>query len=162
MEPKLQSAFEEMARLEAGEVANRDEGRMVGHYWLRAPQLAPTAEIRSAISLTLDKIKAFTRDVHSGQIGPRPGVTFSHILIVGIGGSALGPQFANQALSACSDPMRISFFDNTDPDGMAKTLFSLAKLEETLVIVISKSGEPGRPVTGNLLRRPPLRGWIRF
>ena len=158
MEPKLQSAFEEMARLEAGEVANRDEGRMVGHYWLRAPQLAPTAEIRSAISLTLDKIKAFTRDVHSGQIGPRSGVTFSHILIVGIGGSALGPQFANQALSACSDPMRISFFDNTDPDGMAKTLFSLPKLEETLVIVISKSGGTRETRNGQLIAKAAFEG----
>lgn len=158
MEPKLQSAFEEMARLEAGEVANRDEGRMVGHYWLRAPQLAPTAEIRSAISLTLDKIKAFTRDVHSGQIGPKPGATFSHILIVGIGGSALGPQFANQALSACSDPMRISFFDNTDPDGMAKTLFSLPKLEETLVIVISKSGGTRETRNGQLIAKAAFEG----
>lgn len=158
MEPKLQSAFEEMARLEAGEVANRDEGRMVGHYWLRAPQLAPTVEIRSAISLTLDKIKAFTRDVHSGQIGPRPGVTFSHILIVGIGGSALGPQFANQALSACSDPMRISFFDNTDPDGMAKTLFSLPKLEETLVIVISKSGGTRETRNGQIIAKAAFEG----
>jgi glucose-6-phosphate isomerase len=35
MEPKIQSAFEAMQELEAGAIANPDEGRMVGHYWLR-------------------------------------------------------------------------------------------------------------------------------
>ncbi|MEZ4235883.1 MAG: hypothetical protein R3F59_06910 [Myxococcota bacterium] len=34
-------AFEAMAALEAGAVANPDEQRQVGHYWLRAPG-APT------------------------------------------------------------------------------------------------------------------------
>ena len=40
MEPSVQSAFEAMDALEAGAIANPDEQRMVGHYWLRAAQLA--------------------------------------------------------------------------------------------------------------------------
>jgi glucose-6-phosphate isomerase len=35
MEPAMQKAFAAMAELEKGAVANPDEGRMVGHYWLR-------------------------------------------------------------------------------------------------------------------------------
>ena len=44
--------------------------------------------------------------------------------------------------------MTIHFFDNTDPDGIARTLARLAgKLDETLVLVMSKSG--GTPETRN-------------
>lgn len=37
MSPKMQSAFAAMAALERGAIANPDENRMVGHYWLRNP-----------------------------------------------------------------------------------------------------------------------------
>ncbi len=153
MEPKMQAAFEAMARLEAGEIANPDEGRMVGHYWLRAPQHAPSPEISSAITTTLTRIKSFAAHVHSGAVAPQPGTKFTHILLVGIGGSALGPQFANQALGTPKDPMGISFFDNTDPDGMAKVVLSLPKLDQTLVIVISKSGGTKETRNGQLVAK---------
>ncbi len=153
MEPKMQAAFEAMARLEAGEIANPDEGRMVGHYWLRAPQRAPSPEISSAITSTLTRIKSFASQVHSGAVAPQPGTKFTHILLVGIGGSALGPQFANQALGTPRDPMGISFFDNTDPDGMANVVLSLPKLEQTLVIVISKSGGTKETRNGQLVAK---------
>ena len=58
MAPRLEQAFEEMARLEEGAIANPDEQRMVGHYWLRAPELTPTPEIRRDIE---EKGFAFTR-----------------------------------------------------------------------------------------------------
>ena len=37
MEPAMQQALADMAALEKGAIANPDEKRMVGHYWLRAP-----------------------------------------------------------------------------------------------------------------------------
>jgi len=40
MEPAVQRAFADMDALESGAIANPDEKRMVGHYWLRAPQTA--------------------------------------------------------------------------------------------------------------------------
>ncbi len=49
MEPRLQSAFVAMTDLEKGAIANPDENRMVGHYWLRNPAMAPTSEIRKDI-----------------------------------------------------------------------------------------------------------------
>src|SRR5438046_1435203 len=70
MEPAIQAAYQAMDELEAGAVANPDEGRMVGHYWLRAPQLAPTAEIAFAIRDTLAGIKIFATRVHAGQVRP--------------------------------------------------------------------------------------------
>src|SRR6266542_3024378 len=53
MAPPLQKAFEAMDALERGAIANPDEKRMVGHYWLRAPELAPSPEIASAIRKTV-------------------------------------------------------------------------------------------------------------
>ena len=141
MEEPLQWALADMAALEKGAIANPDENRMVGHYWLRAPQLAPTPELTAEISSTLNAIKEFAAKVHSGAIAGPKG-KFTHLLVIGIGGSALGPQFVAHALSQPgSDKMSVSFFDNTDPDGIDYVLASLAgKLPETLVIVISKSG----------------------
>ncbi|MEX2044668.1 MAG: glucose-6-phosphate isomerase, partial [Opitutus sp.] len=57
MEPRIQEAFKAMAALEAGAIANPDEKRMVGHYWLRASHLAPSPAITAEISITLSAIR---------------------------------------------------------------------------------------------------------
>ena len=148
MEPKIQSAFTAMAELEAGAIANPDEGRMVGHYWLRNPALAPQPELTAEIESCLAQIKQITADVHSGKIAGAKG-TFKNCLIIGIGGSALGPQFVADALGhPKADKMSLYFFDNTDPNGLDRTLASLeGQLGQTLSVVISKSG--GTPETRN-------------
>lgn len=136
-------AFAAMDRLESGEIANPDENRRVGHYWLRAPGRAPDEETRAAIEETLAKILKFTESVHAATIRPPSAERFANILVVGIGGSALGPQFVADALRTAGDKMRPFFFDNTDPDGMARELTRVegaGGLGRTLTIVISKSG----------------------
>jgi glucose-6-phosphate isomerase len=67
---------------------------------------------------------------------------FKNLLVIGIGGSALGPQFVAHALGQpVADKLNVFFFDNTDPDGMDKVLSKIStELGETLCIVISKSG----------------------
>ena len=149
MEPKMQKAFAAMDALEKGAIANPDENRMVGHYWLRAADMAPTNEIAREIKDTLADIKSFAADVHSGKIKPPGAAKFTRILSIGIGGSALGPEFVADALGDPStDKMQVYFIDNTDPDGIARTLRLLkGKLGETLTLVTSKSG--GTPETRN-------------
>jgi glucose-6-phosphate isomerase len=56
-------------------------------------------------------------------------------------------------LNSVADPMTISFFDNTDPDGMAKALYSLSSIERTLVVVISKSGGTKETRNGQLIAK---------
>src|SRR5256885_4239157 len=90
MQPKVDKAFAAMRELEAGTIANPDEGRMVGHYWLRNPALAPSAEFRADIEQTNKRIKEFATDLHAGKIGAENGKRFEHILHIGIGGSAPG------------------------------------------------------------------------
>ena len=134
-------ACKAMARLESGAVANPDENRMVGHYWLRDASLAPTGEIRDAILDTKKAILGFAADVHSGKIVSAAGIKFTDLLVIGIGGSALGPELVSDALWSPKDPIRLHFFDNTDPDGMGKVLQQIGpNLGSTLVAVISKSG----------------------
>ncbi len=151
-EAAIQQAYTDMAALEKGAIANPDENRMVGHYWLRAPKLAPTAELAKEIADTLAAIKAFAADVHTGKILGSTGKKFSQLLVIGIGGSALGPQFVNHALGQpASDKLAVSFFDNTDPDGIDYVLAGLAgKLPETLAVVISKSGGTAETRNGQL------------
>jgi glucose-6-phosphate isomerase len=141
MAAPMAKAFAAMDALEKGAIANPDENRMVGHYWLRNAKLAPTAEIRSNIEGTISRVKGFTLGVHTGKICGSAG-PFTNLLLIGIGGSALGPQFVSNALGhPKTDKLRPFFFDNTDPDGMDKVLAQLdGQLGSTLCVVVSKSG----------------------
>ncbi len=141
MQHKADNAFAAMRELEAGAIANPDEKRMVGHYWLRNAKLAPNEELRREIEKTNQRIKQFAADVHTGKIAPEQGAKFEHILLIGIGGSALGPQFVADALGSERDAMDIYFLDNTDPDGFDRVFRKIDnQLQQTLVIVTSKSG----------------------
>ncbi len=141
MEPAMQKAYAAMEALESGSIANPDENRMVGHYWLRNPERSPSPEIRKEISETLQAIKDFTFSVHAAKINPRKRARFTHLLVIGIGGSALGPQFIADSLGSSLDKMKPYFLDNTDPDGMDRVLTQIGPdLKDTLTIVISKSG----------------------
>lgn len=148
MRERAEGAIAAMKALEGGAIANPDEGRMVGHYWLRAPELAPSAEIRLSIESCIERILELAAALHRGEI-TGPGGPFTDFLVIGIGGSALGPQFVAQALGQeGEDRLRPHFLDNTDPDGIDGVLSHLrGRLDRTLAIVISKSG--GTPETRN-------------
>lgn len=159
MQPALDKAFADMAALEKGAIANPDEKRMVGHYWLRAPELAPDPAITAEIKQTLAKLKTLAADVHSGRLAGAEG-NFENLLVVGIGGSALGPQFVAQALGHPQrDKLAVFFFDNTDPDGMDAVLAQLdGRLGRTLTVVISKSGGTLETRNGMLEAQAAYRG----
>ena len=149
LQPKFEKAFQDMAALERGAIANPDENRMVGHYWLRDPDLAPTSELKQEIVQTLEQIEAFTQKVHTGAIHPPQAPQFTDILSIGIGGSALGPQFVAEALAPDFPPLAIHFIDNSDPAGIDRILNRLRnRLASTLVLVISKSGGTPEPRIG--------------
>ena len=141
MQPQVERAFAAMRELEGGAVANPDEKRQVGHYWLRSPDLAPSKELRADIVETNARIFRFASDVQVGRILAPDGRPFDHVLLIGIGGSALGPQFVSDALGTSRDLMDVFFFDNTDPDGFDRVFTKIGSgLAHTLVVVVSKSG----------------------
>ena len=164
LEAPLQQALAAMAALEQGAIANPDEHRRVGHYWLRAPQLAPEPELTNEIRNTVEQIKRFASDIHAGTIANARQDSFYVALVVGIGGSALGPQFVADALGGPDDPMLLRFVDNTDPNGIDRVLGELEdELAETLTIVVSKSGSTPETRNGMLeVRAAYERAGLKF
>lgn len=135
--PKVSS---ELESLEKGDPVNKDEGRMVGHYWLRAPDLAPSPEVSLQIKEEIESTKRLYEDLASNKINS-DGERFKHLVIIGIGGSALGPQLLDEAFSSPTDPFKLWFCDNTDPDGVKRIARHLGdELPRTLFAVVSKSG----------------------
>ncbi len=134
------AAFAAMEALEEGAIANPDEGRQVGHYWLRRPEAAPTMGQARAIGETAQAVRAFAATVRDGELLTREGDAFTDVLHVGIGGSALGPQLLIDALGDHKG-LSIHFLDNVDPDGIERVLVGLgSRLAQTLCVVVSKSG----------------------
>lgn len=141
MRPRIERAFAAMEELEKGAIANPDEQRMVGHYWLRNPRLAPSAGLRHEIEQTNTRINEFAGRIHRELLAPDQRNKFTHLLLIGIGGSALGPQFIADALGTSNDPLDVYFFDNTDAAGFDRIFEKLDhELVRTLVLVVSKSG----------------------
>jgi len=141
----INKSLDEIRKIEEGAKVNTDEdkdsgGRQVGHYWLRNPELAPD-EIGISIQRKIAEVKAFSSGIHKGEILNPSGEKFTDLLLIGIGGSALGPQLAIDALTDHTAPMKIHYFDNTDPDGMDRILNEIGeRISKTLTLVISKSG----------------------
>ena len=83
-----------MAAIEGGAIANGDEQRQVGHYWLRHPQLAPDPEVQAHIATEIDQIEALVGPLFVVRSRHRTARLYGCAWI-GIGGSSLGP---------CDDP----------------------------------------------------------
>jgi len=147
---RIARALQDRVRIEAGEIMNPDEGRAVGHYWLRKPELAPAAE-GAWIRQGLEELHSFAASVREGRVASPGGSPFRHLLLVGIGGSALGPQLVARALVPPAAPIAVHFLDNTDPGGMDDVFAKLGKgLAQTLVLVVSKSGGTAETRNGML------------
>jgi glucose-6-phosphate isomerase len=147
--PRLEQAFKAMEELEGGAIANADEHRQVGHYWLRQPQLAPDQQVGASISAEIDAIDQFGKSVLAGSMKAPNGSPFTDVLWIGIGGSALGPLLMVRALQDHQVGLPFHFFDNVDPNGMSRVLAGLGeRLRTTLVITVSKSGGTPEPHLG--------------
>lgn len=147
LQAPLGKALAAMQAIESGSLANADEQRMVGHFWLRAPGLAPSPDLEESIVRTIASIDSFVQAVHSGRLVPPEGGVFTKVVLCGIGGSALGPMLLAGAFARIDAPMTLCVLDNTDPDGIDAELARTGSLQDALVIVISKSG--GTPETRN-------------
>ena len=147
--PRLEKAFEAMKALENGAIANADENRQVGHYWLRHPQLAPDPQVAQHIAEEIDEIEQFGQAVINGSIKSPTGQPFTNVLWIGIGGSGLGPLLMIRALQDKGAGLPFHFFDNVDPNGMSRVLAELGDvLRTTLVVTVSKSGGTPEPHLG--------------
>ena len=65
-----------------------------------------THELRADIEQTNARIKKFATEVHAASSHRNRKRKFAHLLLIGIGGSALGPQFIADALGSRKRPGR--------------------------------------------------------
>jgi len=124
--------------LVAGRAINSTEQRAVLHTISRAPAGAATADAR--VIATLSELEAFTDAVRQGRKAGRSVADhrYTDAIIIGIGGSALGPQLAVTGLSRFADGPRIHFLSNIDGGAFDDITAALSPLT-TLVVVISKT-----------------------
>ena len=119
-EAPFAQAFEAMDALEKGAISNSDEGRQVGHYWLRNPELAPERAVGEHISSEISRLQTFGADVLEGRLKASNGERFTDVVWVGIGGSGLGPLLMIRALQENRQGLPFHFIDNVDPAGMSQ------------------------------------------
>ncbi|MCL1804895.1 MAG: glucose-6-phosphate isomerase [Clostridiales bacterium] len=137
-----QKANKVMADTEKGVHVNESEDRMVGHYWLRNPGLAPDKGIGDEITRAVDRIEEFAGNVHEGRVANEAGEAFKYLAVIGIGGSQLGFQCVSKALSDYRFKLGLFTLDNTDPDSVDAMIRSVGEgnLDKVLFVVASKSG----------------------
>ena len=148
-EERYSEAFDSLAKLENGSIANIDERRQVGHYWLRNPKIAPSEQISDSIVIEIKKISEFGSSIVNGEITNNDGKKYTDVFWIGIGGSGLGPLLIKESFKRDSVGLNLHFLDNVDPEGISHKLNSiLPAINTTLFVVVSKSGGTPEPLIG--------------
>ncbi|NEX94912.1 glucose-6-phosphate isomerase [Caulobacter sp. 17J65-9] len=152
---------EARARMFAGEPINTSEGRSVLHTALRARVedgfRAGGEAVGPAVQEVLDRMRAFTEAVRSGEIRGATGRPFRSILHIGIGGSDLGPRLLWDALRPLKPQIDLRFVANVDGAELALVSADLDPAE-TLVVVVSKTFTTQETLANAEAAREWLRG----
>lgn len=83
---------------------------------------------------------------------------FKHTVVFGIGGSSLGGEMLLRTLGHHNPRNKVKFYDNVDPS----TLSELSSIDwrETLLLVISKSGNTAETLSQFLTVLPRMERWL--
>jgi glucose-6-phosphate isomerase len=96
-------------------------------------------DIMPEIRRVRDQIKDFCAQIHGGKITGANGRPFRHVVVIGIGGSYLGPEFVSTALAPLADKgISLHYLANVDIDNFGAVAAAIDPLT-TLWVVISKS-----------------------
>ena len=127
-------------RLFAGERINTSENRPVLHTALRGDEHVNIdgQDVLPEVQRNRERMRVFSEAVRTGQWKGATGKPFRHVLAMGIGGSALGPQLVLEALRAEADGPQVRFVVNVDPAEFDDAVKGLDP-EATLVVVASKT-----------------------
>lgn len=148
--------LEKMHQMQSGEHVNRIQGhpsedRPALHTATRDffdhPNTAKAASDATQLARKeIDKLKALMTKLDRDN-------RFTHMVMIGIGGSDLGPRAHYIALQYLQKPNRsVRFICNVDPDDTAAVLKDL-DLSKTLVLVVSKTGTTLETKTNEALVR---------
>ncbi|NGX31106.1 MAG: Glucose-6-phosphate isomerase [Chlamydiae bacterium] len=150
---KEHNVVDKMHAMQNGKVINTIEGctsenRSVLHTAMRDifENRIEQDEPKNASDLAkeeMEKLQAFLPNVHDKK----------HLVMIGIGGSELGPKALFVAMEPYIQNGRsVHFVSNVDPDAIYST-FQKVELENTLVIVVSKSGSTLETLTNEAIAR---------
>jgi glucose-6-phosphate isomerase len=126
-----------------GDIINTTEKRAVLHTALRnfsgKPVMVDGEDVMPEVMATLDKVKAFTNRVLSGEHLGCTGKPVKRVVSIGIGGSFLGPKIVSEALKPYRDGrVDVTFVANVDGCHIQDVLAD-CDFEETLFVMSSKS-----------------------
>lgn len=120
-----------------GEAVNNTEQRPAFHTALREPP--GHSAISQLVQSTLNKMARFVERVHLGQQTGFSGKAIDTVVVIGTGGSSLGPRMVTRALSAFRQHrMAMHFIANVDGADLEDTLHGLNP-ETTLFVIASKT-----------------------
>lgn len=140
---KARRIKERFKNMSDGEKVNNTEKREALHTASRSfsddPVLVNGKDIMPEIISVRKKIEEFASGIHSGTTKGSTGKAFEHVVVIGIGGSYLGPEFVAAALKHLAlKKMKIHFLSNVDINNFGE-IASAIDPESTIWIVISKS-----------------------
>jgi glucose-6-phosphate isomerase len=101
----------------------------------------------------MDFLDLYKADVSSIKEAGKYARGFDNFLLLGIGGSALGPRSILEALSPFHNLRRkpgVFIYDNVDPMTL-KTILDIADLKNTIINVISKSGSTAETIASFMI-----------
>ncbi|MBR4711890.1 MAG: glucose-6-phosphate isomerase [Clostridia bacterium] len=148
-----------------GEVINTGEKRLVLHQLTRGQQggavIADGVDKRAFYAAQQEKVAAFARKVHTGEITNAAGEKFTAVVQIGIGGSDLGPRAMYLALENWAKQngcfrMEAKFISNVDPDDAASVLKG-TDIAHALFVLVSKSGTTLETLTNEAFVKDALR-----
>ncbi len=161
-EAQLVEKFEELYN---GAVINTGEKRLVLHHLTRGQLgnavVADGVDKRAFYTGVQEKVAAFAKKVHAGEITNEAGEKFTTVVQIGIGGSDLGPRaiylaLENWAKKQGSFKMEAKFISNVDPDDAAAVLKSI-DVAHSLFILVSKSGTTLETLTNESFVKDALK-----
>ena len=129
--------------MHAGETVNTTEKRAALHTACRSFSSQPVRvdgrDVMPAIRQVRQAVSQWTQRVHDGSVTGSTDKPFSHVVVVGIGGSYLGTEFVATALAALADrAIQIHYLSNVDIHNFGHVV-SRIDPETTMWVVISKS-----------------------
>ncbi|MBE9516083.1 MAG: glucose-6-phosphate isomerase [Proteobacteria bacterium] len=132
-----------MHSMMSGDIVNTTENRPALHTVLRAPEEVQrkvlSDEIYQQIKDTDERMRKLSEDIDKGKIRGEDNKHFTDVLVLGIGGSILGPKFVYESLSLQHKVnVRLHFVSSLN-DGSLTYVLSQLDPESTLSITISKS-----------------------
>jgi len=129
-----------IATLFAGEKVNITEGRPALHMALRGDERVSVdgQDIYPEVQRNRERMRVFAEAVREGQWRGATGEKFTHVLALGIGGSALGPRLVMEALRGEAEGPEVRFVANIDAAEFDDAVRGLDPAS-TLVVIASKT-----------------------